>query len=64
MSSTLTGYLTTKEVAAKFKVSQKSVLRIIRLGRLKAEKPGGSWQWLVHERDLPQSWPPPVNHDA
>lgn len=53
---TLQGWFTTDEVADYFGVPARSVLRMIREGRLKAEKKG--WVWLVHKSNLPESWPP------
>lgn len=54
---TLDAWLCTDEVAAHFNVTRRAVLRMIRLGRLRAQKKG--WEWLVHHRDLPSEWPPP-----
>lgn len=55
---TLDDWLTTEEVAEKFEVHPRLVLRMIREDRLKATKKG--WVWLVHREDLPKLWPPPV----
>jgi excisionase family DNA binding protein len=49
----------TDEVAAHFGVTRRAVLRMIRLGRLRAYKKG--WEWLVYRDDLPSEWPPPVS---
>ena len=61
LGSPLDSYVTVQQIADRFKVPRKSVVRVIRQGRIKAEKKG--WEWLVHTRDVPASWPPPVNHD-
>ena len=53
----LDDWLTTEDVAKRFDVPVHRVLRMIRVGRLKASKKG--WQQLVHVSDLPRSWPPP-----
>lgn len=53
----LEGYLTTQGVADHFGVPVRSVLTMIRKGRLPAQKLG--WVWLIHESQLPESWPPP-----
>lgn len=58
VASTLDDWLTTNEVANHYGVPVHHVLRMIREGRLKAQKKG--WQQLVHVSDLPKSWPPPV----
>lgn len=50
--------LTTQEVADLFNVPVRRVLRMIREGRLDAQKLG--WIWLVPKRALPDSWPPPT----
>jgi len=55
---TLDDWLTTDEVAERFDVHPRIVLRMIRENRLKATKKG--WVWLVHRNDVPSSWPPPV----
>lgn len=57
---TLAGWLTTDEVAERFHVPSRVVLRMIREKRLKAHKKG--WQWLVWKDDLPKTWPPATNH--
>lgn len=56
-ASALTNWLTTKEVADLFGVPTKTVLRMIREDRLKAQQKG--WIWLVYIDDLPGVWPPP-----
>jgi len=56
-ASALESWLTTKEVADRFNVPTKTVLRMIREGRLVAVQKG--WVWLVHVDDLPHEWPPP-----
>lgn len=53
---TLDGWLTTEQVAERFGVPNHRVLRMIRTERLKATKLG--WIWLIHETDLPETWPP------
>lgn len=54
----LAEWLTTDEVAIRFKVPVNRVTRMIREGRLKAVKKG--WVHLIHVNDLPTSWPPPL----
>lgn len=58
-TASLERYLTTQAVAEHFDTQSRTVLRMIREGRLKAEKVG--WMWLVDRKHLPKSWPPPVN---
>ena len=58
MDSPLDSYLTVEETANRYQVPTKSVLRMIRQGRLVAEKKG--WMWLVNVEDLPDAWPPPT----
>ena len=55
---TLDGWLTTDEVAEHYGVPARVVLRMIREQRLPAQKKG--WVWLVHESDLPATWPPAI----
>lgn len=55
--SVLDEWLTTKDVGERFNVPSTRVLRMIRLGRIKARK--FNWVWVVHVSDLPESWPPP-----
>lgn len=57
-AKTLSDWLTTAEVAEYYNASPRLVLRMIREGRLKAEKRG--WVWFVHKAWLPREWPPPV----
>jgi excisionase family DNA binding protein len=57
---TLDDWLTTEEVAKKYNVLPRVVLRMIREGRLAASKPEGGWQWLIHKSHLPEHWPPPA----
>lgn len=54
----LESLMTTEEVAQHFGVSPHAVVRMIRQERLRATKKG--WVWLVHKRDLPATWPPPL----
>ena len=58
-ASALSDWLTTKEVAERYGVPTKVVLRMIREERLTAQQKG--WIWLVHIDDLPSEWPPPKN---
>jgi excisionase family DNA binding protein len=50
--------MTTTDVANRYDVPTRIVLRMIREGRLKAMKLG--WQWVILESDLPETWPPPI----
>jgi excisionase family DNA binding protein len=54
----LADWLTTQQVAERYAVTSRTVLRLIREGRLTAHKVG--WVWLVHRDDLPVQWPPPI----
>lgn len=54
-------YMTTNDVAARYDTQPRTVLRMIREGRLKATKMG--WVWFVHKDDLPKTWPPPTNNN-
>lgn len=54
----LDDWLTTEEVAELFQVHPRVVLRMIREGRLSAEKKG--WVWLLYKDELPATWPPPL----
>lgn len=54
----LADWFSTQQVAMLYGASIRSVLRMIREGRLPAHKFG--WVWAVHETDLPKTWPPPV----
>jgi excisionase family DNA binding protein len=56
---TLEDWLTTDEVAERYGVQPRMVLRMIREKRLVAVKKG--WVWLVHRTSLPTVWPPPRN---
>lgn len=58
MDTHLSGLMTTTDVANRYDVPTRIVLRMIREGRLKAMKLG--WQWVILESDLPETWPPPI----
>jgi excisionase family DNA binding protein len=51
-------WFSTQQIAVLYGVSYRTVLRMIREGRLQAQKVG--WVWMIHEDWLPTSWPPPV----
>lgn len=53
---TLNDWLTTDDVALLFGIHPRKVLRMIREDRIKAVKKG--WVWLIHESEVPTSWPP------
>lgn len=57
MSDSIEQWFSTKQVADRYNVPTRAVLRMIRVGRLKARK--FEWVWVVHVDDLPDSWPPP-----
>lgn len=61
-TESLERWLSTKQVADRYNVPTRSVLRMIRQGRLKAVK--FEWVWVVHIEDLPDTWPPPKTNGA
>jgi excisionase family DNA binding protein len=60
MGTPLDSYLTVEEVASRYQVPAKSVVRMIRKQRLVAEKKG--WMWLLPVDELPEAWPPPTHN--
>lgn len=55
-------WLSTKQVADHYNTPTRTVLRMIREGRLKARK--FEWVWVVHVDDLPETWPPPKTNGS
>lgn len=48
-------YLTIKEVANKYRISDRQVLYAIRRGHIQATKLG--WLWVIDKATLPAKWP-------
>ena len=59
-ADSLEQWYSTKQVAVRYNVPTRTVLRMIREGRLKAQK--FEWVWVVHIDDLPDTWPPPKSN--
>ena len=61
-ADSLEHWLSTKQVADRYNVPTRTVLRMIREGRLRARK--FEWVWVVHTEDLPDTWPPPKSNGS
>ena len=48
-------WMSTSEVAKKFKVTSREVLYARKRGLLQGVKIG--WIWMFHNKDLPKKWP-------